>query len=711
MVSFSEELGKYLQHSKYSRYIEEYHRRENWYEICKRVIKMHSDKVSQLLSESDFNEIYNAIKYVEEKKILPSMRSMQFGGKAIESHNERIYNCAVRHIDSIRSITEVFFLLLCGCGVGCGLSNRYISRFPDLVDSKDKSGVVHLYQIEDTIEGWANSVEVLLSCYLKNTPYTGRKIVFDYSKIRLRGTPLKTSGGKAPGYEGLKASHKKIKTLLDFIIEEKHQSRLKTINLYDILMYCSDAVLSGGIRRAALSIIFMLDDLDMISAKTDFEVLRATRFEKNEKTGLYEGFVTINDIVYSGKKRIDVKLSEMEYKYAIESKKISWIHVHPQRARSNNSVLLLRNECKLEDFKQLISTIRQYGEPGFVFADDLDCLYNPCFEIGFKPVTKDGICGVQFCNLTTLNGAKVKTEQDFYDFCKYQAIIGTLQATYTQFRFLSPTAKQLTEEESLIACSITGIFSNPKILLNPEILRKGAEVCKQTNLEWSKKLKIRPAARTTAIKPEGTGTLILAENGDIPSPGIHAHHSKKYFRRVQCNKEDPVYQYFKQINPHMCSESIWSNTKTDDVITFPINITNPDVVTKDQLTALDHLKYIRVLQKNWVLVGSTEWNAKNISNNVSCTVDVGDDEWDDVMNYLYENRQYFSAVSLLSKIGDKIFKQAPLERVVDDEDEKLFDYLASNYTPVEYSKLIEYEDNTEPLSESACSGGKCDLVR
>lgn len=708
MNSFSEELAKYLQVSKYSRYNEQLKRRETWEESTIRNRDMHLRKYN-FLNEEDKQEIIKAFELIKEKKILPSMRSMQFGGIAIEAHNERMYNCAVRHIDSIRALSEVFFLLLCGSGVSFGITNRFLFRFPDLVSAKDKTGIVQTYVIEDTIEGWANSVEVLLSCYLKNTPYTGRKIIFDYSRIRPKGSPLKIGGGKAPGYEGLKSAHKKIKSLLDFIIEEKEQKRLQTINVYDILMHCADAVLSGGIRRAATSVMFDETDTDMMNAKVDFDVLRKGRFELNEKTGKYEGYVIINDTVYRGKKRMEVKISEFEYKYLEEHKKISWIHVHPHRARSNNSVMLLRNELSFEEFSKYVNISKMYGEPGFVFVNNLDVLYNPCFEIGFMAITDDGVCGVQFCNLTTQNGSKIKTKEDFYLYCKYSSIIGTLQAGYTDFPFLSPVAKQLTEEESLLGCSITGIFNNPEILLNPEILRTGAEICVETNRIWADKIGINQAARVTALKPEGTGSLAIAEENDIPSPGIHAHHSRKYFRRVQANKSDPIYKYFKKHNPHMCEESVWSANKTDDVITFPIIIEDENVITKEYLTALKHLEYIKLVQQNWVIPGTTEVNEKDITHNVSCTVDVRDEEWEDVINYLYENKEYFSAVSLLPVVGDKLYPQAPLERILTKEDEEKFQYYVDNYKTVDYTKLIEKEDNTQLQTEITCAGGKCDI--
>lgn len=523
-------------------------------------------------------------------------------------------NCAVRHVDSLRAFAEGFYLLLCGCGVTFGLNNDgYLGRLPNLVSAEDKNGVVLTYVVEDTIEGWANSVEALLMCYFKNTPYTGRKIVFDYSPIRRKGALLKTSGGKAPGYSGLKNAHQKIKALLDHIIENKGQERLLAVNAYDILMHCADAVLSGGIRRAATAIIFPETDEDMMNAKTTFVADKVFGFSETDsvviggyESKMFEGRVTVDGVRY------DVKLNEYELNQLQTENTIAWYHIYPQRARSNNSVLLLRKETSLETFQNIINKTRQYGEPGFVFADHKDTLFNPCFEVGFIPVLPDGTCGVQFCNLTSQNGRFICSKEDFKKTTWASTVIGTLQAGYTKFPYLSPAAKQLTDEEALLGVSLTGVFDNPQIILDPDIQKEMAEYCLEVNAIWAKKLGINKAARTTLVKPEGTSSLVLGTGS-----GIHPHHAKRYFRRVQVNKMSPVYQFFKEKNPHMTEESIWSANKTDDVITFPIEVGEHTIVKAD-ITALQHLDYIKSTQKNWVLPGTSKSNTKKCSHNVSC---------------------------------------------------------------------------------------------
>ncbi len=697
-VNFLDEISNFTFVSKYARFNNLYSRRETWDECVSRVEKMHMDKFKKLPKE-DLDEIKKAFNYVREKKIIPSMRSMQFGGKAILAHNSRMYNCAVRHIDSIRSFSESFYLLLCGCGVGFGLSKHFLNRLPNLVNSSDKNGTVVSYVVGDTIEGWADSVEALLLCYFKNTAYTGRKIVFDYSRIRKEGTPLKTGGGKAPGYKGLKKCHQKIKALLDHVIEDLNQDKLKSINAYDILMHCADAVLSGGIRRSACSVIFDIDDEDIMNSKTYFPVARHTKYEKDDTTGLYHTKVTVFG------KKYEVELAEYESQDLDQNKRINWRHIEPQRGRSNNSVLLLRGSTTLDQFKHIIQKTKDFGEPGFVWADHPWTLFNPCFEIGFIPVTKDGQCGVQFCNLSSINGVKVKTVDDFLETTKYATLLGTLQASYTtELKYLSHTCKTLTEEESLLGVSITGVMDNPEILLNSNFQRRAAKISVDVNREWATKLGIPAAARITCIKPEGTSSLVLGS-----ASGIHPHHARRYFRRIQCNKIDNIYKYVKSFNPHMCEESVWSANKTDDVITFPLEISDTAMVKAD-LTAIKHLEHVKSTQLNWVNFGfDPEVNKKEVTHNVSCTIIVQDSEWNDVINYIYDNRSHFSAVSFLPAIGDKLYKQAPMEAVETEEDEAKWKNIIDNYKKVDFKKLEENDDETHLLEAAACSGGKCEL--
>jgi ribonucleoside-diphosphate reductase alpha chain len=695
-VDIFSEISNYVFTSKYARYNEKLKRRETWEEAVKRVELMHLKRFSHL-PEEEKKQIHASFDLVREKIVCPSMRSMQFGGKAIEAKNERIYNCSVRHVDSIRAFSEVFFLLLCGCGVGIGLHKNLSARIPDLVGAQDKTGTVITYVIEDTIEGWADSLEALLNCYCKNTALTGRKIVFDYSKIRKKGTKLKTGGGKAPGYKGLKNAHVKIKNLLDYIIENNGQTRLKHIDIYDILMHAADAVLSGGVRRSATIAIFQQDDEEMINSKT---MLRIEKHGVPHKTEENKNEIWVN---YKGQRHY-ITISDWEVESLKKNNQVDWTKLEPQRARSNNSVLLLRGKTTKEQFAEIIERTKMFGEPGFIWANDEYALFNPCGEIGFIPITKDGRCGVQFCNLTTLNGQKIKSLELLKEAITAQVIIGTLQASYTNFPYLTKASKELTEEESLLGVSMTGIMANRELLLNPQIQKEMAELAVNTNIRWAKILGINPAARVTCVKPEGTGTKAL---GSLAS-GIHPVHSEKQLLRIQANKDENVYKFFKMYNPDVCEESVWCQNKATDVITFPVQNPKGCLVKKD-LTAIQHLEIIKSTQENWVLPGTTSTNKKDITHNVSCTVIVKDSEWVDVINFIFNNNNMFAAVSFLPDDGEKKYKQAPNETVSSPEEIVLFEKLVKDFHTVDYSKLEESDDETHLLEESSCAGNKCDL--
>jgi len=270
--------------------------------------------------------------------------------------------------------------------------------------------------------------------------------------------------------------------------------------------------------------------------------------------------------------------------------------------------------------------------------------------------------------------------------------------------YLNGVTKILTEQESLLGVSITGCMDSPDLLLSPTLLQEGAKVVTETNIVWAKKLGINPSARCTCVKPEGTNSLVL-----MSASGAHPHHARRYFRRIQCNKHEPIYKYFKSINPHMCEPGVWSANKTDDVVMFPLQVSDKAMV-KEDLDAVKHLELIKLIQENWVIPGSTKYNDKKVTHNVSCTIQVADDEWAKVTKYIYDNKQDFAAVSFLAKIGDKLYKQAPMEAITTPEDETKWNDIINNYKRVDYKKLKEEDDTTALMEVASCSGGKCDLI-
>jgi ribonucleoside-diphosphate reductase alpha chain len=308
---------------------------------------------------------------------------------------------------------------------------------------------------------------------------------------------------------------------------------------------------------------------------------------------------------------------------------------------------------------------------------------------------------VQFCNLTTQNGAKIKSLEEWQRAVTAATIIGTLQAGYTDFRYLSVAAGHITRREALLGVSLTGWMENPRLLLDPENQRIIAGLAREVNAEWADKIGINRASRITLIKPEGTASCVLET-----ASGIHPHHARRYFRRVQCNRLDPVYRHFASFNPHMAEKSVWSANDTDDVLAFPITVTEEALVLAD-LTALEHLRIIRDTQLAYVRTGANEQS--RCQHNVSCTISVAETEWEEVIAYLYAHRKDFCAVALFPATGDKTYPQAVMEAVSTIEDEIKFALLSDNYRPVNYTALREREDRTSFIREAACAGGKCEL--
>lgn len=621
------ELKKYTFKAKYSGYQENKQRRETWVECVSRSEAMMLRKYADKNIDEIIKKAYGAAK---RKEILGAQRALQFAGPGIENKHARLYNCSSSYADRPRFFQEAMYLLLCGCGVGFSVQKHHIGRLPKLV--KELSGRAK-YTIPDTIEGWSDAIGILVNSYFDKGLYPdfeGKIVDFDYSKIRPAGSKLSYTTGKAPGPEPLKNAISKIRKLLNAALLDKQES-LKTIQVYDIVMHSSDAVLAGGVRRSATICLFSPDDNDMLKAKTG-----------------------------------------------------NWFNENPQRGRSNNSVVLLRNKTSKETFQELIKSVKEYGEPGFVWVDSLESIFNPCVEINFwcydiidkikfkawqdkhgyeiidcNPADIGLESGWEFCNLSTINGAKTTTKELFLAACVEAAVIGTLQAGFTHFEYLTKATKNIVEREALLGVSITGVMENPDICLNEEIQRLGAQTVVDVNQKIAALIGINPAARTTCIKPEGSTSCVLGT-----SSGIHPHHAKRYIRRVQATKLEPLYKYFQSINPEACENSVWSNNDADDVISFCIPV--PDgAKTKNQLKAVDLLSYVRSTQQNWVTYGKIEDRCTQpwLNHNVSNTITIRPNEWDEVTNFIYDNRQYFCGISLLPESGDKDYPQAPFTTV------------------------------------------------
>jgi ribonucleoside-diphosphate reductase alpha chain len=425
---------------KYAKFVPELNRRETWEELVTRNKEMHQKKYPQIK-----DEIENVYKMVYDKKILPSMRSLQFGGKPIEISPNRVYNCAYLPVDHTDAFSETMFLLLGGTGVGFSVQKHHVDKLPEI--KKPNPTRTRRYLIGDSIEGWADAIKVLIESYMGTKSSTP---IFDFSDIRQKGALLVTSGGKAPGPQPLKDCIHNITKVME---NKNDGDKLTPIETHDIVCHIADAVLAGGIRRAALISLFSADDEEMISCKSG-----------------------------------------------------NWWESNPQRGRANNSAVLLRHKVTQEYFMDLWKRIELSGagEPGIYLSNDKDWGTNPCCEIALRPY--------QFCNLCEVNASDLESQEDFENRVKGAAFIGTLQAGYTDFHYLRDVWKRTTEKDALIGVGMTGIGSG--VVLGYD-MKAAAQAVKEENERVAGLIGINKSARTTTVKPSGTSSLVLGTSSGI----------------------------------------------------------------------------------------------------------------------------------------------------------------------------------------------------
>ena len=617
LTTESQILSEITTHLKYAKFVPEKNRRETWDELVTRNKEMHLKKFPQLVEE-----IEASYQYVYDKKILPSMRSMQFAGKPIEINNARIFNCSYLPIDDYRAFSEIMFLLLSGCGVGYSVQSHHVDNLPEIRKPlKSKR-----YLVGDSIEGWADAVRMLTKAYFGQTSTAP---LFDFRDIRAKGASLITVGGKAPGPEPLKIALIHMQAILD---RKNDGEKLTTVECHDIICHLADAVLSGGIRRAALIALFNLHDEEMLTCKFG-----------------------------------------------------SWWENNPQRGRANNSAVLLRNLIDKETFMGLWVKIEasNSGEPGFLFTNDKDAGTNPCAEINLK--------ANQFCNLCEINASDIETQEEYNDRAKAAAFIGTLQASYTDFHYLRDVWKKTTEKEALLGIGMTGIASGAVFKLN---MKEAAKVAVEENARVAAILGINKAARVTTVKPSGTTSLVLGT-----SSGIHAWHDEYYLRRIRLGKNEALYTYLSVYHPEMLEDDFFKPT-LQSIVSVPQRAPEGSITRKE--SAMDLLERIKTINKNWIKPGHRK--GANM-HNVSATITIKNDEWAAVGEWLYENKEYFTALSFLPEdLGT--YKQAPFETITEEQ----FNEAVKSLHAVDLSRVVEMSDNTALMESVACASGACEVV-
>jgi len=743
---------------KYSKYRDDLGRRETWDELVDRNVAMHVKKYPML--EKEIYQVYDD--YVRTKKVLPSMRSLQFAGPAIDKNPARIYNCSFLPVEHLDAFGETMFLLLGGTGVGVSVQQHHVAKLPPLLGPSKLEGKERprRYLVGDSIEGWADAIKVLIESFFK-----GKKpVLFDFSDVRPKGHRLVTAGGKAPGAGPLRESLVQIINILERAISERGRGTfLRPIEAHDMICHIADSVLAGGIRRSALISLFSFDDADMLSCKFG-----------------------------------------------------NWWESNPQRGRANNSVVLDRSRIQEEEFFQLWNKVKASGsgEPGFYFTNDPDWGTNPCclagdslisqgskliplasladgkvhdlmnwrgemvkgtvwktgakqlYKISYtftnsdvvmnlratedhkfmtfsgdtkttleltgetlmsfikEPVTvvsieKDSIedvydfnlsddthwgvvgglvvhnCEIalrpyQMCNLCEVNASDVTSQEDLENRVRAGAFIGTLQAGFTEFHYLRDIWRKTVEKEALLGVSMTGIGSGAVMNLD---LNKAGDVVKKENARVAGIIGINPAARTTAVKPAGTTSLVLGS-----SSGIHAWHNDYYVRRVRVGKNEAIYSYLKDNHPQLIEDDYFRPQDTS-IICIPQKAPEGSMVrTESPLTILERVKKFSV---EWVASGHSKGRNRH---NVSCTISIKEDEWGDVGKWMWLNRDYYSGISVLP-YDNGTYVQAPFTDCTKEEYEGLLPHLSA----IDLTKVIETEDSTDLQGEIACAGGACNF--
>ena len=628
--AFKNSLGEFIYYRTYSRWIEEEGRRETWTETVDRYMSFMKERLGDKLKEVEYKEVRDAI---FKHEAMPSMRLLQFAGPAARRNHACAYNCSFVAPQTFQDFAEIMFLSMSGTGVGFSAESYSAQSLPQI---KYQTGKKIKCVIEDSREGWSDSFSFGMKHW-----FEGFDVEFDYSKLRPAGARLKTTGGKSSGPDPLRQIH-------DFTrnkIMSRQGGHLTNLDVHDIVCQIGMGVVSGGVRRTALISLSDLYDSDTRDAKKG-------QFWMSE----------------------------------------------PQRSLANNSAVYLNKPSNEEFLKEWLALVQsRSGERGIFNRGGLHKTFpesraklsadwwdkfgtNPCGEIILRPK--------QFCNLTEVVARNEDKEADLMRKIRVATILGTYQASFTDFTYLSKDWKQNCEEEALLGVSITGMWDCPTVR-KPEVLRRLREETVKVNKIYAKRFGINASAAITTVKPSGN----LSQTVDCSS-GMHPRHSEYYIRRVRISATDSLFKMMKdqgvQYHPEVGQTE---DNATTYVIDFPVKAPKNSIF-KNDMSALEQLEFWKNVKVNYT------------HHNPSVTISVGDDEWIEVASWLYKNWDLIGGLSFLPR-DNHVYQLAPYEEI----DEKRFVELSKRYENIDFSKIVIYEkvDTTDVKKELACAGGVCTI--
>lgn len=629
---FRNALGEFVYYRTYSKWIPEEGRRETWIETVDRYIDFMRENLGKKLKESEYKEVREGILKQES---LPSMRLLQFSGKAARTTNVAAYNCSFTAPEKWSDFSEIMYISMCGAGSGWAAESENIQKLPQIKRQTGKT--LPTYVIEDSKEGWADAFTKGMETWAE-----GSDIKFDYSKLRPAGARLKTMGGKSSGPEPLRS-------LLDFTKKKmlaRQGKRLENIDAHDMMCKIGECVVAGGVRRSAMISLSDLDDVQIRDAKKG-------QFWNTEP----QRMLANNSAVYLEKPTATEFMEE-------------WIAL--MKSGSGERGIFNRGSLAKQLPERRVEFLDKngWGQPGT----------NPCGEIILQPK--------QFCNLTEIVARANDTEKTLLKKVRLATILGTYQASLTDFPYLSKKWKQNCEAEALLGVSITGQWDCPAVR-NPDTLNKLRKEALRVNKVYAKRFGINESTCITTCKPSGN----TSQTVDSAS-GMHPRHAPYYIRRVRISATDSLFKMLRDqgvpFNPEV-GQSM--ETATTYVIDFPVKAPNGSVF-KNDMTAIEQLEYWKMVKINYT------------EHNPSTTISIGENEWIEVANWLYEHWDIIGGLSFLPR-DNHVYQLAPYETI----DKERFDEISKRFENVDFSKIMTYEiqDETEQKNELACVSGVCEV--